>query len=478
MTSGTDKAIEISREVLSIAKAQLLVRMRFLDRALFELKPEPNDTLVLATDGRHLYYDPYPLLQAYRREQGHAVRVWGHILVHCLFRHMFVSSTVDHSLWDLACDMAAEAAIASWGLSPLASLSGQSERVRILTMLRKELKLLSVEKIYRYLLDHPLTEQEFYARQQLFSLDDHSLWYIRFVHIQAFSAVSASSRPNFGTAVAGKIPAPAISDNAQAAQGEDLPNALTGAHADALELMWKDISERMQTELETFSKMPGTEPGDMLMLLRDLHREKCDYRRFLRQFAARAEVMRVSPDEFDYVAYTLGLNLYKNMPLIDQLEYREDKRIREFVIAIDTSGSVSGELVRAFLQKTYTILKQEETFDRRFCLHIIQCDAEIQEDAVISSQEEFDRYIRNVQIRGLGGTDFCPVFDYVSKLQDQHQLRGLKGLIYFTDGYGTFPAKPPPYLTAFIFVESDARERWVPPWAIRQILEKEDIIAD
>ena len=34
---------------------------------LFELKPEPNDTLVLATDGRHLYYDPYPLLQTYQR---------------------------------------------------------------------------------------------------------------------------------------------------------------------------------------------------------------------------------------------------------------------------------------------------------------------------------------------------------------------------------------------------------------------------
>ena len=47
--------------------------------------------------------------------------------------------------------------------------------------------------------------------------------------------------------------------------------------------------------------------------------------------------MRLDPDEFDYVYYTYGLKLYRNMPLIKPLEYREVKRIQEFVIAIDTS---------------------------------------------------------------------------------------------------------------------------------------------
>ena len=36
------------------------------------------------------------------------------------------------------------------------------------------------------------------------------------------------------------------------------------------------------------------------------------------------------------------------------------KRIKEFVIAIDTSGSVIGEEVQMFLQKTYNILMQED----------------------------------------------------------------------------------------------------------------------
>jgi len=178
---------------------------------------------------------------------------------------------------------------------------------------------------------------------------------------------------------------------------------------------------------------------------------------------------------YSYIFYTYGLTLYKDMPLIEPLEYREDKRIREFVIAIDTSGSVAGDQVQNFLQKTYTILKQEETFDRRFNLHIIQCDAKIQEDSVIRSQEDFDRYIASMQIKGLGGTDFRPVFEYVEKLRRDRQFYNLKGLLYFTDGYGTFPAKQPDYLTAFVFVDDEAKDISVPPWAVKVILETEEL---
>ena len=120
--------------------------------------------------------------------------------------------------------------------------------------------------------------------------------------------------------------------------------------------------------------------------------------------------MRLDPDEFDYVYYTYGLKLYQNMPLIEPLEYREVKRIREFVIAIDTSGSVAGELVQKFVQKTYNVLKSTESFFSKINLHILQCDADIQEDVKIPSQEEFDAYIKTMAIKGLGDTDFRPVF--------------------------------------------------------------------
>ena len=82
-----------------------------------------------------------------------------------------------------------------------------------------------------------------------------------------------------------------------------------------------------------------------------------DYSEFLRKFAAINETVKVSDDEFDYIYYNYGLQHYHKMPLIEPLEYREDNRIRDFVIAIDTSGSVAGEEVQSFLQKTYGILR-------------------------------------------------------------------------------------------------------------------------
>ena len=37
-----------------------------------------------------------------------------------------------------------------------------------------------------------------------------------------------------------------------------------------------------------------------------------------------------------------------------------------------------------------------------------------------------------------------------------------------------FPAKMPPYETAFIFMKDDYRDVDVPPWAIKLILDTED----
>ena len=187
------------------------------------------------------------------------------------------------------------------------------------------------------------------------------------------------------------------------------------------------------------------------------------------------EAMKINDDEFDYIFYTYGLTRYKNIPLIEPLEYKEEKRIKEFAIAIDTSGSTSGDLVQRFIQKTYNILKQEESFFTKINLHIIQCDAEIQEDCKITSQEEFDRYISSMTIRGLGGTDFRPVFSYVNHLLEIKEFKNLKGLIYFTDGYGTFPNKRPDYYTAIVYIDDGLNNPQVPAWAIKLILKPEEI---
>ena len=144
-------------------------------------------------------------------------------------------------------------------------------------------------------------------------------------------------------------------------------------------------------------------------------------------------------------------------------------------MSANTSGSTSGELVQKFVQRTYNILKSTESFFTKINLHIIQCDADIQEVRKITCQEEFDEYLKTMKIHGLGGTDFRPVFEYVEQLRQNKEFTNLKGLIYFTDGYGEFPAKKPDYDTAFVFVDDEYNNPDVPPWAIKLILQKDEI---
>ena len=231
----------------------------------------------------------------------------------------------------------------------------------------------------------------------------------------------------------------------------------------------------MQIDLETFGKQRGTEAGLLTQNLREVNRERYNYTEFLKKFAVRGEIMKINPDEFDYNYYTYGLNLYENMPLIEPLEYKDVKAIREFVIAIDTSGSTSGELVQKFVQKTYNILKNAESFFTKINLHIIQCDAAIQEDVKITAQEEFDAYLKTMKIHGLGGTDFRPVFSYVNSLVEIGEFANLKGLIYLTDGYGAFPAKKPDYDAAFVFIDDEPNNYEVPAWAIKLVLRSDEI---
>lgn len=439
------QAETLAREILLLSRNTLLVNLRFLDAALSQFALTPA-SLPFATDGQNLYYDPRHVLLRYKEEKEQSVRDYLHLVFHCVFRHMYIHTLVDQALWDLSCDIAVEEVINGL-LLPSTAAKRQEPQQTELARLRQTVKPLTAEKLYRHFQDHPPRNPE--NLRALFLGDDHTPWY---------------QPPKAQTASGGG------GGDESAPPGEES----SGLSA-AMEQAWKDISARMQMDLETFSKQQGDRAGALTQNLQAVNRETYDYTAFLKKFAVRGEVMRLDPDEFDYVYYTYGLKLYQNMPLIEPLEYREVKRIREFVIAIDTSGSTSGELVQKFVQKTYNVLKSTESFFSKINLHILQCDADIQEDVKITSQEEFDAYLKTMTIKGLGGTDFRPVFARVDELRRGKEFQNLKGLIYFTDGYGDFPEKKPDYDAAFVFVEDEYNNPDVPPWAIKLVLQKDEI---
>ena len=54
----------------------------------------------------------------------------------------------------------------------------------------------------------------------------------------------------------------------------------------------------------------------------------------------------------------------------------------------------------------------------------------------------------------------------------------LRGLIYFTDGKGIYPIQAPSYDTAFVFIRDQYQEESVPAWAMKLILEPEELLED
>ena len=208
--------------------------------------------------------------------------------------------------------------------------------------------------------------------------------------------------------------------------------------------------------------------GKLEWLIRFQNTSRTDYREFLQKFKILREEGGIDPDSFDYGMYSFGIQHYGDMPLIEENEFREVKKIQELVIAIDTSASCKDDLVQQFLDETAAILLGKDNFFQRIKIHIIMCDNQVQRDEIIEKPDDMKRFSEGIHVEGGYGTDFRPVFSYVEELGERHELENLKGLMYFTDGYGTFPEKPTDYDTAFVFPEDeDYEDENVPDWALK-----------
>ena len=244
---------------------------------------------------------------------------------------------------------------------------------------------------------------------------------------------------------------------------------------DDLSKEWEDISKRTEQEIEHSSQEKKEEQGSLAWFLRLEQKKYTDFRDFLRRLSVDREEMEVDLDSFDYGYYYYGLEQYGNMPLIEENEYREGRKLQELVIAIDTSYSTKGEMVKGFLEETVGILKQKDAFFQKVKVHILECDDELRKDICLENVEDLEQYSKNFAVKGGYGTDFRPVFRYVSDLQKRGELKNLKGLMYFTDGKGRYPKEAPPYVTAFVFPKGeDIDDDNVPFWAMKLYQREKD----
>lgn len=456
---------ELAEQILHLTEAKLLTRLRFLSGALTAISYKMSEEeVLLAAKKDGIYYNPTLLLKAYQNSPDTVAHAMVHCLLHLLMGHPFCHQEKDILLWNLACDMAAEYSCMELADTFLSARYAK-ETARQLERFQDYAGGNTAEAFYNYFLDSELPEEERTELERLFYMDSHRCW-----------EIPEKRSGQSGRKTSGKV-ADSPEDETEpeaAAEGEE-ERPERSDKKEKQEKKWKQLARQVQTELELFQHRQGIQAGSLIQGMKPFLFETVDYTAFLRLFATENEVLQISDEEFDPIYYTYGLQKYGNIPLIEPLEYSNLHRIREFVIAIDTSGSVQGETVAEFLRQTVQVLRQTASFTDQVNIYILQCDAEIQSCIQIHELKELDDYIEHLELYGFGGTDFRPVFDYVAQLLEQKKLKKINGLLYFTDGVGVYPEAEPPYKTAFIFNRDDYGSPQVPEWAIRAVLTTENI---
>ena len=473
------KLERVGQNILETSRSELYMYMRFLAMAFGGFRYAPSDkTGGIGTDEYYIYYSPMFLIEKYRTDMKWVNRAYLHMIFHCMFRHPSSREGRVKEIWDIACDIASEHLIDSLKYGGIRR-DMTAEKRRIYSLVDENIKTVSAQAVYRLLESMNLNDDELKNIASEFFVDDHEFWTIydnaeQTLQMPDNSQNENSQKNSDGDGEDDDSSGPINPGNSDK-KGKENKNKGTPNKKD-FDDKWKDISSKTQTDMDTFSRQKAEEAGELLKYIKIENRERYNYRDFLLKFFTRKEVMKLDLDSFDYIYYTYGLKVYNNMPLIEPLEYKDDKKIDEFAIVLDTSASCSGELIKGFLNETYSVLRDNESFFRKINVHIIQCDSKVQSDIVITCREDFEKYVNSFEARGFGGTDFRPAFEYLNNLIEEGKAENLKGMIYFTDGFGTYPEKMPPYETAFVFLSESYDDSGVPPWAAEIIVDSEELL--
>lgn len=436
----------VARDVVEDARLRLVAAFPALAPVCLGMRKEPRALgATIACNGAVLAFDPDRVVAAYRGDPDEVARDLLQAMLHCLFLHPFALRHDDPRAWGLACDVAAEAAAleACTGRLP----SARDARLRAaLDDLQAAIGPLTSANVYRAVRERaggtgPLARRDLRDLAGLAARDDHALWV---------------------PSPAGRAPATHAVGGGDGSQG--------GQAA-----IWRARAARVAATVRANGDGRGLQEGGAFACnLRLARRKPARLEDFLRAFCAPEEVLRASDEEFDYIAYTYGLAHYGNLPLIEPVEYRPAPKLATFAIAIDTSGSTQGALVRRFVDRALGAVRG--ALGSHSEVHLLQVDACVQRDDVVRTPADVDALARNFSVRGGGGTDFRPTFAYLDDRVAEGALADLRGLLYFTDGRGTFPVSPPPYRCAFAFLDDAGEGAAVPPWAARIELSSADVM--
>ncbi|MBR5510375.1 MAG: hypothetical protein IKV59_10010, partial [Lachnospiraceae bacterium] len=406
-----EQKISCAKEALKLSRFRLLEKIPALGAAFYVPGVQWTDQ-ESGTDAEVLYWNVDEVLRLFRKSGQALQRRYLHLLFHGLYLHRFRKRNCPEKIWWLACDLLTEYRIDRMHIEGFA-WPIPAERNRVYRKIREEKVAFYESSLAEWLLHRE--KEELREWENVFRKDNHVFW---------LDQTYIDEKKN----QTGKQAAP-----------DRVRQISEAVH------LWRSAFEQLELRSEEHKKQAGGSAGVQAEKV-VLEKERgYDYRQFLKQFAVCQEELSLDMDSFDYIPYDYSRRMYENLVFLEPLEYRDMHKLQEFVIAIDTSGSCSGEIVKQFLNETWEIFQEKDNFFEDMRIHIMQCDCLIQEHVCVSCEEEWKQYLENFTVLGHGDTDFTPVFRRVDQMIRDGEVKRLKGLLYFTDGDGIYPSQRPAY---------------------------------
>jgi predicted metal-dependent peptidase len=395
-------------------RTRLVLKSPFFGMLAMRLKlTEAPWCMTAATDGKHLFYNPWYVAAL---SDDELTALWAHEVMHCTNGHPWRRGQRDRERWNWACDYA---------IDPL------------LVDAQFKVPNATVNPQWRG-----------WAAEQIYS------------HIPV-----PKKQPQQG---GGSGQGQGQGQGGQQGQGQDQQGGGSGGEKDERapsyaptkgEVLDADQGEANQQQAEwkqavsaaaQVAKSQGKMPAGLEILVNDWLEPRVPWKAILRRFVQQKA-------KLDY-SWTRPNKRYASQGVL--LPSMRSEQMPPIVIAVDTSGSIGREELAQFAGEMGAILDEAKPE----IAYVVYCDAEI------ANTQEFlpgDQLV--FKPKGGGGTSFVPVFEWVKAQAIEPAC-----LIYLTDMYGSFPKEEPEYPVLWASTTKHPPAGYMPPFGDMVFLDIEE----
>jgi len=395
---------------------QITTNYGFFSRLLFNLaimEVDSDTCETMCTDGKSIgYYAPF--VNELTEEEVMFVLV--HEVMHNANLHFARQGSRDHDLWNQAADYSINIMIDDMSKEMVGTTAKLKAPQNIL--LDDQYRGMNAEQVYKILEKNPKQQQQGQGQGG---------------QGKPGKGKAGKGKPGPGQAggtPAGDIRAPGTiageeifkPEPGQEGQGnKDLQDAKSISE---LEKIWKEIRSNEASK----SRSMGVGSSALSRWFEEFQ-PKIDWRNELQEFVTFAlkEKTKLIPTSRRFVWTGDYISGYRDQP---------KESFDNVVVAIDTSGSISNDVLSKFAAELNGIFKDHEIGT----CYVIWCDSDIPKDGVQKFDMMEDEFsAQKLKPKGGGGTSFIPPFKWV---QDNILEPGqsLAFMIYFTDAEGTAPS--------------------------------------